>query len=63
MSSAKKSTQKKLTHNVDISKGSTLSITMQKMSAHTLMHVHMHTHTHTHIHTLYRLIGVKDKVA
>ena len=47
---------KKLTHNVDISKGS--SITTWKMHTHT----HTHTHTLTLTYTLYRLIWVKDSV-
>ena len=37
-------------HNVDIKKGS--SITMQKIHKHTHTHTHAHTHTHTHTHTL-----------
>ena len=40
-------------HNVDINKGS--SITIKKMC--------MHARTRTHAHALYRLIGVKDNVA
>ena len=44
---------RKTKHNMDINKGS--SITMQNM--HACTHTCMHTHAHTHTHTLHRLIG------
>ena len=53
----KKRMKNQLKYNVDINRGSTSSITMQKMHAHAFMHAHTHTHA------LYRLIGVKDKAA
>ena len=40
--------KKKLTHDVDISTGP--SITMWKIHTHTLSHSLSHTHTHTHTH-------------